>query len=349
MNKQLIKNASAIAGLIILAILVLLLIGTAINIFLMILAGALIAIFFRAIGDLIHKKLQISKGVSLFISVVLILGILVGLYFLLAPRVNKQFEELSKTAPKGIEQIKGELQDTRVGSFILEQIPGSGDKQIDNQKVQKRVTNFLSTTFGVLGDLYIIIFFGLFFMATPKLYVSGIVALFPKCKRERVWQVMNYSAFTLKRWLIGKLLSMLVVAILTATVLYILGIPLALTLGLIAGLLSFVPNFGPLIALIPAAAVAITIGPTKLLYVILAYALVQALESNLITPFIQKKNIDLPFAIILFSQVLLGVYTGLLGIILATPLMALLIVWVQMIYVHDVLHDYDTKLLGQQN
>ncbi len=114
---------------------------------------------------------------------------------------------------------------------------------------------------------------------------------------------------------------------------------MALALGIIAGLLSFIPNFGPIIALLPAVLIAFTQGPNTALYITLLYMGVQAVESNLITPLVQKKMVYLPPAMIIISQVLLGILVGGLGLILATPLIAILMVLIQMLYVEDVLGD----------
>jgi predicted PurR-regulated permease PerM len=125
--------------------------------------------------------------------------------------------------------------------------------------------------------------------------------------------------------------------------LWILGVPLALALGFIAGLLSFVPNFGPLIALIPAVLVGLMEGPSTALYVVILYIVIQAVESNLITPMIQKQMVYLPPAVILIGQVLLGILVGGLGLILATPIIAIAVVLVQLLYVEDVLGDKSSE------
>ena len=347
MDNIFIKKVLTASGIVISILLLLLLIGSAFNVFLMIFAGALMATFFRSIGAWIRQRVRMPQSLSLLLSFIIVLGVLIGSGFLIAPRISSQFQQLQKKAPQGINKIKQDLKGTAVGDFILQKASGSSaGSMLKNDQVRHNIQKFFSTTFGVLGDIYIIFFFGIFFSVGPGIYRRGFSKLFPHKYQQRILEVLNYSGTALKKWLFGKILSMLVVGILTALGLWLLGIPLAFILGFLTGLLSFIPNFGPLIALIPAVAVSFTIGTSKALYVILVFAGIQALESNLITPYIQKRNISLPFAMILFSQVLLGVYTGALGLILATPLMVLVIVWVQMLYVHDVLHE-DVKLLGQ--
>jgi len=111
-----------------------------------------------------------------------------------------------------------------------------------------------------------------------------------------------------------------------------MGVPMAFTLALIAGLLNFIPNFGPLIAMLPAVLVAQMQGSTTALLVAGLYILVQVLESNVITPQIQKKLINIPPALIIIAQLFMGVLTGGWGLLLATPLMLIIMMVVQELY-----------------
>jgi predicted PurR-regulated permease PerM len=138
---------------------------------------------------------------------------------------------------------------------------------------------------------------------------------------------------TLTKWLKGQLFAMLLVAVLTLVGLLIMGVPMALVLALIAGVLNFIPNFGPLIAMIPAVGVGLLQGPTTALMVAGLYILVQVLESNVITPQIQKRLIEIPPALIIISQLFMGVLTGGWGLVLATPLIAIVMVVVQELWV----------------
>jgi predicted PurR-regulated permease PerM len=135
---------------------------------------------------------------------------------------------------------------------------------------------------------------------------------------------------------------MMTIGVLTTLGLWVLGIDLALVLGVLAALLSFIPNIGPLIALIPAALIGLFGGPDMLLYVIALYAGIQMVESYVLTPVLQQSMVDLPPARTLGMQVVLGVLAGALGLILAAPLTAVAMVVVSMWYVQDVLGDRRT-------
>ena len=200
----------------------------------------------------------------------------------------------------------------------------------------------------MLTDIYVILFLGFLILASPQVYVEGILHLIPKDRRKRGREVLNTLGQTLRSWLSGKLLSMLIVAVLTWIGLLIIGVPLALILAISAGLLAFVPNFGPLAALVLGVLMAATQGPQQMLWTALVYIAVQVIESNLLTPVIQRQKVSLPIAMILFAQLVLGVYTGALGLILATPIFAIVMVLVKMLYVEDVLDDHEQTLAPEK-
>lgn len=189
--------------------------------------------------------------------------------------------------------------------------------------------------------MYVVIFLGIFFTVSPQLYTKGIVQLVPKQGRQKADDVLNKLADSLKKWLKGKLFAMLVVFILTSIGLLIIGVPLWLKLALIAGILNFIPNFGPLIAMIPAVLVALLQGPASAGFVAGLYILVQVLESNFITLKVQQKLINIPPALIIIAQLLVGALTGGWGIILATPLMVIVMILVQELYIKNMNKEVD--------
>jgi predicted PurR-regulated permease PerM len=130
---------------------------------------------------------------------------------------------------------------------------------------------------------------------------------------------------------------MAIIGVLTTAGLWILGIPLALALGIIAALFTFIPNIGPLLSAIPALLLGLMDSPQQALYIGALYVGIQTVESYMITPLIQKKTISLPPALTLSSQVLLGVIFGGLGVALATPMTAVALAATRMLYVNDAL------------
>jgi predicted PurR-regulated permease PerM len=334
------KKVLISAGIFIPIILILLLFGVAFKVLLLILAAVLVASLFRGIAGYIHRYIKIPMGWSMLASVLLVIGFFALAGLLIAPQVSEQVNQLVEELPETIQSAKEKLNQSKQGRKLVDQIPEDPQKWLQEKSgLLKQSLGVFSATFGVMADLYIIFFISMFMMAQPGPYQKGLVSLVPPSNRGRAQEVLDKLGTTLQRWIAGKLFSMLVVAVLTSLGLWILGVPLALALGFIAGLLAFVPNFGPLAALIPAILVGLMQGPNTALYVALLYIGIQAVESNLITPLVQKQMVYLPPAIILIAQVLLGILVGGLGLILATPIIAIAMVLINMLYVEDVLGD----------
>ncbi len=331
-------------GISIISILLVLLLLKGFRVILLILGGILVAAFFLGIADFIHSKTPLNKKISLWIAVILVLAISAGVSLALAPRIAEQTSSLQRKLPKAASQTLNEINNTEFGSFLVQQV-----KSLELNPKGGEVAKFFGSLLGVLSTTYIIVFLGIFFMVAPKKYLNGLVLLFPKSKRKRTEDILVTMGRTLQSWLLGKLLSMLIVGILTGIGLSLLGVPLALTLAIFAAFISFIPNFGPLIALLPAFLLAFTVEPLTALYVGILYTAIQAVESNVLTPIIQKKMIALPMAMVLIAQVVLGLFTGILGVILAVPLMAVIMVLIKMAYIEDVLKDDSIEVKYEEN
>jgi predicted PurR-regulated permease PerM len=204
----------------------------------------------------------------------------------------------------------------------------------------------VSSTFGIIGNIAVVLGVGLFFAINPRLYMQGVVKLVPLAHRPRVAEILSEVGTQLEWWFVGQLCSMFSIALLTYIGLTILGIPMAITLAILAGLLNFIPNFGPLLAAAPAVLIAFapqgtqtTLNPALAGWVILMYVVIQLLEGWVITPFFQARAVELPPALIIVSQVVFALLLGPLGLILATPILAATLVLVRMLYVEDVLGD----------
>lgn len=316
-------------GIYALIVVLLLLFKATFGVFLLILAGVLIAVFFRGLSGLICSKTKWKEGVCLTLSIVITLLLIIGMLWLIGTKVQNQIAQLSETLPATIENAKSKLSESPIGKKIMER----ASTPESMKKVQNLAGTFFKSTFGVFADLYVVLFLGIFFTVSPMVYKKGIVSLIPKKGQPKGEDVMNKLGENLKNWLKGKLFSMLIVFVLTAIGLTILGVPMWLVLALIAGVLSFIPNFGPLIAIIPAVLVALMQGPVTAAIVAGMYMLIQLVESNFITPMIQKKMVSLPPALIISAQVLISPLTGGWGLVLATPLMVIIMILVQELYI----------------
>ena len=328
--------AVAITTVVVLAIL---LVVYAIDALFLAFAAILLAIFLRGISDWVAKRTKLSGTISfLLVSLILIVVLSVSIYFL-EQSVAQQVGELRQQLPASINNLRGRLEQYAWGQAILAQLPSTDDayNAIRNSGLMARASGFFSTTLGVVVNFFVFIVLAIFIALEPETYVRGALLLVPKSRRERAREILDACGETLRWWLVGKSISMLAVGIMTWLGLSFLGIPLALTLGIITALFTFIPNIGPVLGLLPAALLALSIDPTKALYVVILFITVQAIESNLITPAIERRTVSLPPALTIAVQLVLSVFVGGLGLILATPLVALGIVLVQMLYVEDIL------------
>jgi predicted PurR-regulated permease PerM len=316
-------------GIIALIVLILLFIGATFNVMLLLLAGVLIAVFFRGLSGLIQRKTSWKEGICLAISIIGTLLIIALIFWLIGAKIQSQVTELSQTLPKTIENAKSQLSKSQLGQTVVQRL--SSPKAQKN--MQTMAQTFFKSSFGILGDLYVVLFIGIFFTVAPKDYQKGLVKLVPVKGRKKANDVMEKLGTNLKKWLKGQLFAMLVVFALTAIGLAIIGVPLWLVLALIAGILNFIPNFGPLIAMVPAVLVGLMESPSTALWVAILYILIQVAESNFITPMVQHKMIDIPPALVIIAQLFIAPLTGGWGLVLATPLMVVVLTLVQELYV----------------
>ena len=233
--------------------------------------------------------------------------------------------------------------------------PGAEEKQpslgqgIPDQLggVARHLFGFASSTVAVLGGLVLILFVAIFVAIDAETYQDGLMHLFPHKARRRAREVLTATAAMLRRWLFTQFISMVLVGILTAVVLLVMGIEAAVALGIIAGILEFVPIAGPIMASIPAIAMGFLDGPEKAVYVALAYVVIQQIESNLLYPLLMKKGLELPPVLTIFTQGVLATVFGFIGLLVAVPMLAAAIVPIKMLYVRDVVGD-DVKLPGEE-
>ncbi len=326
-------------GIVALLVVTILIVRVAFDILLMVLAGVLIAVYFHGLGDAIQRRTRLKRKAAMIISILGSVILLGALFWFMGTKIQEQVAELSNTLPHTISNAKIKLSQTATGQKVLQSISG-----FDSQKMMSTVQGFFSTTFGVLGDMYIILFLGIFFTANPSLYKDGIIILVPHSKKDLGKHIIDRISLSLKGWLKGTLFSMLFVTILIGTALTIVGVPVALILALITGLLEMVPSIGSLIAMIPGVLLALTISTNTAILVAVIYIVSQTIVANIVTPMIQKKMINLPPALTLISQLIMGTVSGALGIILAVPLLAMIVVLVDELYVKKIAHNDDSDL-----
>jgi predicted PurR-regulated permease PerM len=205
-----------------------------------------------------------------------------------------------------------------------------------------------SSTVAVLGGLIILLFVAIFVAVDPGLYHRGLMHLFPHRARRKAGEVLSATAATLRRWLVLQMIAMVAIGSVTTVVLLLLDVKAAIALGIIAGLLEFIPYFGPILSAVPAIAMALVDGPEKAVSVALAYIVIQQLEGAVLQPLLMTAGLELPPVITILGQALFSLVLGFLGLLLAVPLLATVMVPVKMLYVRDVVGD-DVSVPGDES
>ncbi|MEO5566897.1 MAG: AI-2E family transporter [Gemmatimonadaceae bacterium] len=196
---------------------------------------------------------------------------------------------------------------------------------------------FLHSTIAAIAGLLLIIFLAIYIAADPDLYHRGMIAMFPRRHRPRVGEVFSAIAGVLRKWLVTQLIAMTAIGVVTTIVLLILDVKAAFALGVIAGLLEFVPTVGPILSGVPAVAMAFLDSPQKALYVGIAYIGIQFLENHLLIPLLMKGGMDLPPALTIIAQALMALVFGFIGLMCAVPLLAAGMVAFKMLYLERVI------------
>ncbi len=320
-----------------------LLLWTMRGVLILLFGSILLAVILRITARPFKQRLNLPDGTALFVAVLLVAGIVALAFFLFGQEVAAQAESLRETLPSAWQTLFQRLESFGLGEPVRQwlQSVGSG-----GEGVLSSMTRFLVSFTGVLADTLLVIFGGIYLAADPRLYRQGLAKLVPEKARPKVTEVLDDCYGALRLWLIGRLTSMVLVGLLTGIGLWALGMPAALTLGIAAGMLDFVPFIGPIVAAVPGVLLAFATDPTLALWVILLYVVVQQVEGNIITPLIQKRAVELPPALLLFSLVALGLLFGVLGVILAEPLTVVIYVAVKRLYVIDAL-DTPTSIPGE--
>ena len=195
---------------------------------------------------------------------------------------------------------------------------------------------FLSSTISVFAGLVLILVLSIYIGADPDTYHDGLMKLFPRPWRKRAGEVLTAIAVALRKWLVTQLIAMIVIGVVSTIVLLILGVNAAVPLGVIAGLLEFVPTVGPILSALPAIAMGFVDSPEKALAVIIAYIAIQQMENYLLIPFLMREGVNLPPALTIMAQALMALIFGFLGLLCAVPILAASMVAVKMLYVQDV-------------
>lgn len=333
------QQALVYVGIAVAVVVILVLLWYAIDVVLLAFIGVLVAILLRAPADWLSRRSGMSEAWALAVVGVIVLAVLVGGGTLFGRGVAVEALALVDRIPEIIETFKREVAQTEVGARVVVLAESSGMLSGGGGQFIGRGLGLIGSTFGAVANVLIVVFFAVFMAAQPQPYIQGLLFLVPRRRRKRAREVIYEIGNVLRRWLIGQSILAVCVALLTGAGLLLLGAPFAVALAILAGLMEFVPYIGPFVAAVPAILVGFAEGPQLALYIALLFLGVQMAESYVLAPLIQHRAVHLAPAAILFAQVLMGAIVGALGVAVATPLAAAVMVAVGMLYVEDALGD----------
>jgi predicted PurR-regulated permease PerM len=298
-------------------------------------AGVLLSVMLRAPARWLHRRLRLPEKLALFLEIIVVLGTLSLVIVLAAPSVAEQITLLQQEIPRSYHEARATLQNSGIGR-TLEKVLPRGD-EIPWTRLAGSAAGLLSNVAGVVFAAVVFLVVGLFLAINPSVYRDNLILLVPPASRDRVRDLLAEMADTLRSWLFGRLVGMAFIGVTTGIGLWILGAPLALALGVLAALLAFIPNLGPVLSAVPAVLVSMTQGWTQVALVVGLYIVLQAIDNNVVTPLIEQRMVNLPPALTALSQILLGLLFGILGLFLATPITACAVILIRKVYVEGTL------------
>ncbi|KAA0572722.1 AI-2E family transporter [Azospirillum sp. Sh1] len=289
---------------------------------LLIFTGVLFAILLQRLTGYVRRWTGLGHGLALAIVLLLLVLLVGGGVWLMGTSTAAQLGQLQEQVTKAMDML-----------------PDGWRQRIMERGKEwpwmNQLSSFASGLVYVVGDAVVVMFAALYLAASPGVYQRGVVLLVPPRGQKRACEVMEVAGDSLWKWLIGQLVAMAAVGTMIGVGLWLLGIPSALALGMVAGLLEFIPLVGPFLAAVPALLIGFAQSPQDALWVAGLYLVIQQVEGNLITPLLQKRVVDLPPVVTIGAIAAGGVLFGIMGMFLATPIAVVVLVLVNLLYIED--------------
>ena len=279
-------------------------------------------------------------------GVIAVIAAIGGVFWLLGlalvPAVETQSREFAKAFPTLVDEalaLANQAQSffglgTQIG-LNPESLSGVGREVLTGSTVSTAAG--VGLTAATVVSLGVVVFIStIYLVIRPEPWVNGFVALFPAGWRQRTREVLQVLYQTVQRWFLGQLAAMTFIAVFWAISLSLIGVPFALLLGIFSGLISFIPYLGALISIVVPLLLALISDPFTVVWVILAFVIIQQIEGNILQPIVMSRAVDLHPAVVVFAILVMGTLFGLIGVFLAVPLVAALQVLVRELWVQKM-------------
>lgn len=330
----------------VLTILLLLLVRTAAEVLVLLFIGILLSMYLRALTGWIERRLRIPEPFSYVTALASSIAAVIGLVFILVPPVIHQTQQLLTVLPNYIAGWETALDGMLSKYPGLRDVVGSGDNrilQIIYDRGRETFGDVVPRAIGLVHgaiNVFAVGVMGIYLSLHPTLYREWLIALFPPIHRDLVRDVLGDLGATLRSWIVGMLIGMFVLAFFTALGLYLLQVPFWLPFGIFTGLVAIVPFFGTLVStVIPALFVLNGVGIWGFgpfghsVLVVLLGTVIHLIESNVVLPLVMSKKVDLPPVLSIVSVLIMGKLLGPMGLIIAVPTLAVVMVIVRRILI----------------
>lgn len=291
-------------------------------IFLLLFASVIGAILLTTVSTWLQTRLRIKHGLALVLFLSAAVAFVGLLLWMQGPNIVQQLADLEAELPIAARTLLAQVESHSWGRWLLSQSPGAEQLSSGFSYAITRIGGIVLSSATVVAGLVIVLSLSIYFAVEPAMYLNGLRRVIPAEHQPRFDACAAAVAQILRWWVLAKLISMTLVGILIGIGLSIVGVPLAGTLGVIAAVMTFIPNVGPLVSVIPAALLALAISPTEGLLTLLVFAVVFTLEGYVVTPLLERNIVRLPPALTLIVQLLLAAVAGPVGVALAAPLAA---------------------------
>jgi predicted PurR-regulated permease PerM len=307
-----------------------------VDLLLLLFACALVSLILLTFANAIRTRTRLPYGVSLALVVASLLAFTAGAVTFFGTTMQTEFAELATRLPASWARLEAWMRTSSVGTAILDRAQGQAPS---GQTMVNAATGALAAVGGALSGLVLILVGGLYLAAQPSLYAVGLLRLIPSAGRGSAAETLDAISVSLRNWLKGQALGMLFVGFGTGFGLWLVGVPAAWAIGLVAGLAEFVPYLGIFVAAIPAVVLGFGQGVDSGLWTVAVLITVQQLQGNLVMPILQNRMVDLPPAVTIFGILAAGILFGLPGVLLATPLTIVVLVLVRRLYLEEDKHE----------
>ncbi len=313
---------------IVLVVLLGVLLYVASDVMFLLLAAILWGVVLNRLSSWLSEKGGLPYKAALGIWLLVIISLMIVLVWFGQHTISEQ----AKVAIEGSQKTIDKIQEYYAQSDTAKKVGDALPAQTGGGQLWQTVTRFLASSFGVVGNALFIFVVGIFFAVDPFQYRNGAVRFFPQSRRKAAEDFLNSAGDALFHWTLGQSFAMLVIAIMTTVSLMVLQVPGAIFLGLFAGLISFIPTVGAILAIVPAILLSLQQGTSTALMVIAIYTVIQLVESNFLTPMVQQRQINLAPAVLITAQLFAALVFGFLGLAMIAPLLAVVVVFLEDFY-----------------